>query len=160
MAGSQAFVHVLPLDAWVSGTGDDGSWLVSGRPLGDGNQLLRVVTGDGVRLGTVAGQAVSHAVELRFSQHVGEIALAEPDGAGGYLAVVRTWRAGTNPADQFQVVRLGPGGSVRTFALPRAEYAAVPPASRFRLGRDGALYQMTSSPAGMRIVRYDLGRQA
>src|SRR5437588_8280693 len=100
---------------------------------------------------------VADPVELAFAQHVGEIALAEPDGSGGYLVVVHVWQASPVAADQYQVVHVGQDLSVRTFAVASAGYADSMPVSRFRLGGDGALYQLASSRDGVRIVRYDLG---
>ena len=48
-------------------------------------------------------------------------------------------------------------GFLETFGVANSTFAETPPLSRFRLGKDGRLYQMTSSASGMKIVRFDLG---
>jgi hypothetical protein len=155
--GDQPYHDVLPLDAWmpVAGSGSAGGPLVA-RPLGSGDGLLRVATESTVRLGMVRGSAVQNAVELRSSERFGELALVEPDGHGGYWAVVRVWRAGPQPADQYEVVHESGGRVVESFAVADRRFAESGPLSKFRLG-PGGLYQMMSEPAGLRIVRYDLG---
>jgi hypothetical protein len=157
VAGSTAYAYVLPLGAWRPvAPADTTAPSETGRPLADGTRLLEVVDGDAVRLGTVRDGNVEHAVELTFAQHVGEIALAEPDGTGGYIAVVHVWRESPS-ADQYRVVHVAADLTVRSFDVASASYADAMPVSRFRLGGDGALYQLATSPDGMRIVRYDLG---
>jgi hypothetical protein len=147
------FANILPLDGWVSKTGA----VSSGMPLADGRFLLRVATEDSIRLGKVRSNRVEDAVELRSAVRFGGVALADAAlPAGGYLLVVRTWRDGPHPADQFQVIRVAPDGSISTFAVADRSFAQAPPLARFRLGTDGSLYQMTSSPEGVRIVRFDL----
>ena len=47
--------------------------------------------------------------------------------------------------------------SVTAFAVPARQFAATMPHSHFRLGPDGALYQLTTSPDGVRILRYAMG---
>ncbi len=157
--GGRAYARLLPMDAWVAaGPGVAAAAEPSvGRPLGDGTALLRVAGERTVRLGIARGERVEDAVELRFASPVGEVALAEPDGRGGYVMVARVYREGANAADQFQVVLVSASGAVRTFAVSSAAYAEPAPSGRFRLGPDGALYRMTSSPEGVRIVRHDLG---
>jgi hypothetical protein len=44
----------------------------------------------------------------------------------------------------------------QTFAVSSRSFADTPPLSRFRLGDDGRLYQLVSTPAGIRIVRFEL----
>ena len=149
-----AYLHVLPEDDWLPATGTGSA--TTGRPLGGGDQLLKVVDGNAVRLATVSAGTVQHAVELDFSQSVGEIALAEPDGAGGYVAVVHVWRA-SPPADQYEVVHVTSDDAVRTLSIPNDDYADSMPLSKLRLGGDGALYALQSFPDGVRVVRYDLG---
>jgi hypothetical protein len=157
--GEQPYVDVLPLDAWVPVAGRGGSAGAQrvARPLGSQVGLLSTASGSTVRLGMVRGDAVMNAVELRSSKRVGELALAEPDGRGGYWAVVRVWRDGPRPADQYQVVHEWGGRVVDSFAVADRRFAGSGPLGRFRLGPDGELYQMMSEPAGLRVVRYDLG---
>jgi hypothetical protein len=156
-AGSAAFVHVLPADAWESASSAIPGPPSVGRPLPGGSQLLKVVDGNAVRLGTVVGARVQDAVELDFQTNVAELALAEPDGHHGYWTVVHVWQESPTQADQYQVVHVDSALHVTTFAVPAEEFAETMPLSRFRLGGDGGLYELTSSADGIRIVRYDLG---
>jgi hypothetical protein len=130
-----------------------------GVPLPGGRELLRVGSEHAVRLGIAFGDRVSHAVEIRGGQRFGEVALAEPDASNGYWVVVRTWRSGPRPADQFQVMHVAGGRVTSSFAVADSSFADVLPSARFRIGGDGALYQMTSSSSGIRIVRYELGEE-
>jgi hypothetical protein len=156
-AGNEAYLDALPLDAWIPASPSAASGSFTGRPLDDGSQLLRVAEDDAVRLATLVDGQATDAVELLFQQHVGEIALAEPDGSGGYFAVVHLWQELPTAADQYQVIHVDAQHAVRSFAVTRQDFAEASPMSTFRLGGDGALYQLTSSSDGMRIVRYDLG---
>jgi hypothetical protein len=153
VVGTETFANVLPLDAWV----DPASGSVSpGLPVGHGRQLVRVGREDAIRLAFVRGDHVLDAVELRSEVNLGAVTLTEARPDGGYLVVLHTWRDAPSPSDQYQVISVNPEGEVRTFAVPDRSFALVPPMARFRLGPDGALYQMTSSPEGIRIVRFDL----
>jgi hypothetical protein len=159
--GEEAVADLLPQDQWVAVVADGlGSLAVSGtnsgRPVHDA-QLLRVVTEDYLRLGTVSGDLVVDPIEVRFAQRLGEVALAEPDGSSGYWAVVHVWRSDPSPADQFQIVHVVGGQVVDSFAVGDSRFADTPPLGRFRLGRDGNLYQLVTGSNGMRIVRYGLG---
>ena len=160
-AGAGAYVHLLPLDAWVPVPGTGAATSVAepsvGRPLPSGDSLLRSVAGNALRLGTVSGDEVRRAVELRSTRRLGEAPLAEPDGRGGYWAVVHVWRAAPHAADQYEAVHVLDGRVVRAFAAPRREYAQAAPLSTFRIGADGALYQLQTQAAGLRIVRYRIG---
>jgi hypothetical protein len=159
--GEAGAVDILPLDTWfpVSSGGAGrltASGFTPGRPVA-GGQLLRVVSASSVRLGTLSDGTVKEAVEVRFSERVAEVALAEPDGRGGYWTVVHVWRSHPAPADQYQVVHVVDGRIVGTFAVGDSRFADTPPLGRFRLGGDGALYQLMTSSHGLRIVRYELG---
>jgi hypothetical protein len=166
--GEQAFVNVLPMDAWVridagglkNALRIDRDHPTVARPLSGGSGLLRVGSENGVRLGRVLGPAVHDAVELRSTQSLGEVALAEPNGPHGYIMVVHVWRTAPTPADQYQVLRIAYGRVVESFAVGDQRFAETAALSKFRLGRDGHLYQMTEGPDGMRIVRYDLGGES
>lgn len=160
-AGAGAYVHLLPLDAWVPVPGTGAATSVAGpsagRPLPSGDSLLRSVAGNALRLGTVSGGEVRRAVELRSTRRLGEAPLAEPDGRGGYWAVVHVWRGAPHAADQYEVVHVLDGRVVRAFAAPRREYAQAAPLSAFRMGADGALYHLQTEAAGLRVVRYRIG---
>jgi hypothetical protein len=155
-AGSSPYLHLLPLDGWISADAGESSPSI-GMPLEGGGQLLKVVDGNTVRLGTVRGDTVTDAVDLTFSTNVGELALAEPDGDGGYIAVVHVWQEVPTRADQFQVVHVTDDEVVSTFAVANRSYTETMPLSKFRLGGDGNLYALQSTATGVRIVRYDLG---
>ena len=71
--------------------------------------------------------------------------------------MVHLWRD-RPPADQYQVVHVSGGRVAATFAVGDRRFADTPPLGRFRLGRDGALYQLVTDQEGVRILRYDLGR--
>ncbi len=153
--GSAGFVHVLPLDAWVGFPGSRSTvGARTGLPLPGGAMMLRSVVGNTVRLGIASGSRVGDAVELRSSRPLGDLTFAAPDGAGGYVAVVRVV---SSTADQYQVAHVASDHSVTAFAVPSHQFAQTMPNSKFRLGPDGALYQMTTSPDGVRILRYAMG---
>jgi hypothetical protein len=159
--GQGAAAQLLPQDQWVSVAADRSGSLsrsgtTTGRPM-HGAELIRVIDEHSLRLGTVSGDRVIDAVEVRFPQLLGEVALIERDGSGGYWAVVHVWRSNPNPADQFQVVHLAGGRIVDSFAVGDSRFADTPPLGRFRMGLDGNLYQMMTGSDGMRIVRYRLG---
>jgi hypothetical protein len=159
--GEEAVADLLPEDQWAAvDAGRSGSLARSGTSTGrpaHGAQLLRAIDEHSLRLGTVSGGRVVDAVEVRFPDLLGEVALAEHDGSGGYWAVVHVWRSHPSPADQFQVVHLTAGRIVDSFAVGDSRFADTPPLGRFRLGQDGNLYQLMTRSDGMRIVRYRLG---
>jgi hypothetical protein len=128
--------------------------------LPDGGELLKVIDARSLRLATVRGGVATGAVQLDSSVDLGEVALAEPDGRGGYVAVVRVWRDRPMPADQYQVMHVTAEGRVTAFCVRSHAYAQTAALSVFRLGRDGRLYQLTSGPAGMRVLRYRIGGMA
>ncbi|HYT30654.1 MAG TPA: hypothetical protein VEN82_07735, partial [Actinomycetota bacterium] len=156
--GGGAAVKTLPVDAWRT-LGPRGlePGLDTGRPLSDGGQLLTVARPNEVRLATLRGAVVSRAVRIGSSAALGELGLAEPDGKGGYVVVVHVWRQEPTPADQYEVVHVASGGRVTAFGVPNAAFAQTAALSKFRLGADGTLYELTSSPDGMRIVRFQIG---
>jgi hypothetical protein len=159
-ARTAAYAELLPLDAWVRlperSVPPRRLNSIAGRPLPGGERLLRVGTERFVRLGIVREERVHGAVELRSPYRFGEVALAELDGSGGYVVVVRVWRWGSMPADQFQVIHISRGKVVETFAVSSRNFADARPLSRFRLGGDGKLYQLVTSPRGVRVVRFEL----
>jgi hypothetical protein len=154
---SSAFAELLPIDAWarVSAKGRRSNPDIAGRPLSTGERLLRVGTERFVRLGLVRNERVKAAVELRSSHRFGDVALAEPDGSGGYVVVVRVWRP-RPAADQFQVVHVSKGRLIESFAVSSQAFTALPPLARFRMGPDGRLYELVTKSSGIRLVRFDL----
>jgi hypothetical protein len=161
VAGGEPVANLLPLDAWVSVPPPGDSLpptpqIRMGRPLSEGDEIVRVVRGDAVRLATVLGDRVLDAVELTSTLRLGEVELAEADGNGGYWVVARIWQDDPVPADQYQVAHVRGTAVLDSFAVASEHFASVPPLNRFRLA-DGFLYQMTSSPEALEIVRYQLG---
>lgn len=152
--GASGFAHVLPLEAWIPFPGGRRA-PEAGLPLRSGGVFLRAVVGRSVRLGIASGDRVRDAVELRSSEPLGDLAFAAPDGPGGFVAVIRVVTAA---GDQYEVARVDGGShTVRAFAVPSHQFAETMPQSQFRLGPDGDLYQMTTSPDGVRILRYSMG---
>ena len=165
--GPRAFANLLPSDVWVGVPGGDETLTaalppetLAGAPIRGDAELVRIATTGRVRFATVSDDGVSDAVEVRSETSLGEVALAEPDGNGGYWCVVRVWREDPTPADQYQVLHISGGEIVESFAVSAEQFADTPPLSRFRLGSDGDLYQLTTSPSGVRILRFDLGGQS
>ena len=149
-------VGLLPLDAWrVATAAGPPAPSTPGRPVGPGVELLRVAREGSVRIGVVSRGTVTDAFELRTPHRFGEVALTERLPGGDVLVVVRVWRS-SPPGDAFQVIRLRGHRVVEAFTAPSRTFASIPPPSRFRLGGDGLLYQMRTTPAGLRIVSYDL----
>jgi hypothetical protein len=165
--GQEAYGNLLPADVWVRVSGGDEALTAAlppqtftGAPIPGDAELVRIATTGNVRLATVFGDEVSDAVEVQSETPLGEVALAEPDGRGGYWCAVRVWREDPTPADQYQVLHVSGGEIVENFAVSAEQFADMPPLSRFRLGSDGYLYQLTTSASGVRIVRFDLGGQS
>jgi hypothetical protein len=151
--GTTGYAKFLPLDAWTAfPDAATASGATTGVPLRTGGELLRSLTRNSVRLGIADGRRVHRAVELRSTQQLGDLAYASTDGAGGYVAVVRIVSA-----NAYAVAHIARDRSVTAFAVPARQYAATMPHGQFRLGPDGALYQLTTSPDGARIVRYAMG---
>jgi hypothetical protein len=154
--------RILPEDAWISySLSDSGlagaSTLEAGLPLPDGAQFVRIGREHSIRFGIAEGDRVTSAFEIRSSLALGEVALARPDGVGGFVLVVRVARPGPSPTDRFEVLRVTAAGEVSASTVPSHAFAESPPLARFRLDRHGHLFQLRTSPDGMRIVRYDLG---
>jgi hypothetical protein len=157
-SGNHVFVRLLPEDGWVPAQAplDHGRLALStGRPLGSGRRLLVAGTQDRVRVGIASGGRVRHAIELVSSQRLGSVQLAEPDAHGGIWIVVHVARDGAKPADGYQVVHVSGDRRVSAFATPSGGYAESMALSRFRLGPDGAIYQMRTSAEGVGVFRYE-----
>jgi hypothetical protein len=161
--GQEAEVSIQPSDQWTALAATGGhlrpSRPVTGRPVADG-RLLRVVAANSLRLATIRSDAVVDAVEVRFSTEVGEVALAEPDGSGGYWAVVHLRWDTPTPADRYLVVHVVAARVTECFAVRDARFAHTPPLAKFRLGPDGSLYQLMTTSRGVGIVRYPLGGES
>jgi hypothetical protein len=157
----RAYALVLPLDAWVPMAGSsrhEAGPPTVGLPSGGDIELVRVGREDRLRVGLVVGSDVRNAVELRPAKGLafGDVALAESDGRGGYWLAVRVVRYAPTPDDQYQIIHVNGTRVLSTFATPSRSFAMAPPLARFVIGKDGNLYQMTSSPEGLRILRFDL----
>ena len=78
---------------------------------------------------------------------------------GDYWIVAHPYRERPTPADQFEAIHVKDGAVVQAFAIADASFADQRPLNRFRLvGR--YLYQLTTSPDGLRVVRFDIGRES
>jgi hypothetical protein len=97
---------------------------------------------------------VLDALEIRAGVPFGDVPLVEPDGRGGYWIVARTTRE-RPAADHYEVAHVSGDRVLDAFAVPSVAFADVPPLSRFRIA-DGGLYQLTSTRAGLRVVRVSL----
>jgi hypothetical protein len=73
------------------------------------------------------------------------------------VVIVHVARGEPHPVDAYQVVHVIGSRVARTFAVARADFADAAALSRFRLGPDTWLYQLTSSPDGVRVLRYRIG---
>jgi len=151
--GSSGYAQFLPLDAWTAFPGGSAA-AATGMPQAGGAELLQSVVDDGVRVGIADGSRVRRAIELRSMQTLGDLTFASADGDGGYVAVVRVVSRGS---DQYEVAHVRRDLSVEAFAVPGRQYAGTMSHGKFRLGPDGALYQLMTSPDGLRIVRYEIG---
>jgi hypothetical protein len=161
-SGDGVAARILPEDAWVtysmrgSSTVRGGS-LAAGMPTADGAELVRIGRDHSLRLGTVRGDRVVSAFEIRSELELGEVALVRPAQGRGAVVVVRVAWAGPSPSDRFEVLRLSEAGRLTSFAVSSDDFAAGPPLARFKLDEQGNLYQLRTSSDGMRIVRFDLG---
>ena len=70
--------------------------------------------------------------------------------------VVHLWREAPTAADQYEVLHIAGNRVLSSFAVADRAFTDTPPLSRFRLGGDGALYQLVSTDAEILIVRFDL----
>jgi hypothetical protein len=150
--GARPYVHLFPLDAWVTGNRPHAG-PAAGIPVRRGGLLLQSIVGRTVRLGVARGDRLVRAVELDSRAPLGELALADRDGRGGLVVVFREL-AGADADGRYLVVHLAADGSMRSFALPAETFADQRALSQIRMGRDGALYQLRTFQDGMRIVRY------
>lgn len=155
--GDAVVVRVLPLDAWVHTRGPAAGTSTVGLPDGAGSHTVRIGREGSVRVASIAEDGTVRGVELISDLGLGEVALAEPDGHGGFVVVVRVGRDGPDPADHFQVLRVVEGRVVRSFAVESGDFAQALPLGRFRLGPGPSLYRMASSPEGIHVLRFDLG---
>jgi hypothetical protein len=159
-SASGPVVNLEPLDAWLA-LGRDGSPHSApavGMPMSADERFVRVGTDHFVRIGLVRGGSMVSAVELRSTVRFGDVAVAEPTGPSGAVVVVRTWQSGSSPVDQYEVITLMHGALSGAFAVSSGSFAGTLPQARFRVGKDGALYGMTSTSSSMSIVRFELGR--
>lgn len=165
--------HQYPDETWLPAAMPGGGAPSTAEPAASAGRPVVIPSGDAtphpaqVRAGEVVIRALQHearvalvrgtvvlaAWRLRSSTDLGEIGLAEPLG-DGLVVVVRVW---TETRAEQLVLRLGARGVESMFAVDRAEWAQALPCSRFRLGADGRLYQLRSSPGGVQIARWGIG---
>jgi hypothetical protein len=161
-AGEATFVQMFPGGAWAR-LGEGQSGTSTGRPVADGRALIALARPRSIRVAAVDQGHVTNAVEVvPGDQEVsfGELALAEVAG-DRYVLVVRTIRSGAgDPIARFRVIGIEDANLAWSFQVMAEDVIDVRPLSRFRLGRDGHLYQLIGSPDGLRIVRFDLPEEA
>jgi hypothetical protein len=78
---------------------------------------------------------------------------------GDYWVIAHPYQERPARADQFQVLHVVAGHIGEAFAIADGSFADQRPLNRFRIV-GSSLYEMTTSPSGMRIVRFDLGGDA
>jgi len=122
-----------------------------GRPLPSGGQLVLLRRGEEIRAGLVSGDRVTRSWRITSPTPLAEIQLAERLGAGLVLVA----RVYSSDRDEFVVLVLGPTGLTRSFSVPSSDWAETAPLSRFRLV-GSSLYQLTSTPLGIAVDRFDL----
>jgi hypothetical protein len=121
------------------------------RPSSPGRNVVVLRVGDEVRVALVGRGGLELGWRVHSATPLAEVQLAEPFGDGLLLVV----RAYTDARDEFVAARLGLRGLVSSFSLDSADWAETAPLSRFRLAGP-SLYQLGSSPEGVRIDRFDL----
>jgi hypothetical protein len=152
-------VKEYPSEQWLPALGANGALSApaqraaaeSARPVSWGRDIVVLRVGDEVRVAFVGPAGVERGWRVRSNTPLAEVQLAEPFG-DGLLLVARTY---TDTRDEFVAARLGPRGLVSSFSLDSADWAETAPLSRFRRA-GSSLYQLGSSPAGVRIDRFDL----
>lgn len=124
--------------------------------VGNGEAIASVVRygRDEVRIALTQGAAVTKSWTLTVdsSARFGSLQLVRRTQTG-LVAVVSVF---DDTSSRFVVVKLPLAGVPSSFTVEPADYAQTAPLSLFRLGTDG-LYQLRSVPAGVDIVRHDLG---
>lgn len=173
IAGGVPVVHQYPSDLWMPARGAGrlllaAEQVASGRPgrPADAGELIVKATPREARAALVEGHRVRRAIRLVPAPGVmiGEVQLAELRG-GDLVVVLREWRerydASTRRLEQEAVFRLlaipDGAGPILEALVDTADWAESAPVSRFRLGPAG-LYQLRTSPAGLEIGLYELGR--
>jgi hypothetical protein len=152
-------VKQYPSEQWLPATGAGGALsepaqraaAEPARPVSRGRDVVVLRHGDEVRVALVSRAGVERAWRVHSATPLAEVQLADPLG-DGLVLVIRTF---TDTRDEFVAARLGPRGLVSSFSLDSADWAETAPLSRFRLA-GGSLYQLGSSPEGVRVDRFDL----
>jgi hypothetical protein len=123
-----------------------------GRPFPGGRELVVEHAGASeVRIAETAGRAVLRSWRIASDRPLGEVQLAELDGA----AVVVVTRVYTDDRDDFVVLVLGRDGLEDSFSVASESWTETAPLARFRLAADG-LYRLHTTPAGTVVDRFDL----
>jgi hypothetical protein len=153
-------VHTYPSEMWLpTGSGrpplapeDQIAAARAARSVPGGPAVVVRASPAEARVALVTGDRVERSWLVRSSTNLGEVQLAEPYG-DGLLLVVRLW---TEAQAEFRVLRLGPDGIGKSFAVDRAEWAETASLSRFRL-HGSTLYQLRSTPFGVAIAAFEIG---
>ena len=123
----------------------------SGRPLGDGDELVVLRRDREVRVAVVGARGVRRAWRVSSDTSLAEVQLAEPIG-NRLVLVVRVY---SDARDEFVVLLLGDRGIDGRFSVSSSDWAETAPVSRFRLAGT-SLYQLGSTPSGLFVDRFDL----
>ena len=157
---SGALLHGYPGDMWLP-VGAAGRLLQPsqqaagarpGRVVAGGAEVVVHGSQEEALVALVRGDRVLSAWRVSSGTNLGEIQLAEPFGEG-LLVVLRVW---TETEAEFVALVLSPAGLARSVAIDASQWAESAALGRFRL-RDGTLYQLRSTPAGVEIVTFDMG---
>ena len=123
----------------------------SGRPHGDGTEVIVFRHDNEIRIALVGTAGVHRSWRITSETALAEVQLAEP--LGNHLVLVA--RVYTDDRDQFLVLVLDRSGVKQSFALESAEWAETAPLARFRLA-GSSLFQFGSTSAGVFVDRFDL----
>jgi hypothetical protein len=155
------WTYGTPSDAWqsVGGWSEGLAAVQMGMPSMVGELIRRIDPSRQVlELATPnSPQAQRIRVRVPDGRLFGELALVEPDDAGGFWVVVRTWQETPTRSDHHEVVRLSSDGRVlEHFALSNGEFADTGSMSQYRLGGDGDLYQIFTDDQGVQVRRFEI----
>ncbi len=124
----------------------------TGRPLGNGHELLVERVGEGeLRVADATANAPLRAWRITSETPLGEVQLAEPHGRG----IVVATKAYTDERDEFVVLVLDESGIAAQFSVASNSFTETAPLARFRLA-GSSLYRLRTTQTGTFVDRFDL----
>lgn len=123
----------------------------TGRPLGNGEELVVEREGDEARIAQIDAAGVRRSWRIQSSTPLGEVQLAKPLG-NEVVVVLRVYSDGR---DEFEVLVLDDQGIAKRFSVGSGAWAETAPLGRFRL-RGSSLYALGSTSTRVFVDRYDL----